>query len=346
MGKRATLTDVARLAGLSPSSVSLILNNKPDTRLSDDARRRVKEAVEVLGYRPNVAARSLVTNRTQTIALITDHVATTRFGSGLVKGTLSEANERDHVVLLLETDGDDQQAIKAVSAVLDRQVDGIIFSTSRAREMNVPTTPSGMKVVMLNATNSKHELTVLPDEFAGGKSVVELLKKAGHGPGIVLLGQNDQVEKDVYRSVTIASRIKGMRSAMLDSGFQFLQEVAVKIWEPEDGYEATKKLLSGPAKDHITAIICINDRLAFGAYQAIVEQGMSIPNDISIASFDNDEVAAYLRPGLTTIENPYEEMGAAAVRLLLDGDSGRSVQVPMKLVERASISAPREVRYS
>lgn len=341
MGKRATLNDVAKLAGLSTASVSLILNKKPDTRLSDDARRRVEEAAEVLGYRPNVAARGLVTQRTQTIALITDHVATTRFGSGLVKGTLSAANAQDHVVFLLETDGDPDQATKATAAVVDRQVDGIIFSTSRAREMSVPETPSSLKVVMLNATNAKHKRSVLPDEFSGGASAVKLLNEAGHTNGIVLLGQNDQVEKDVYRSVTISSRIKGMRSAMMNAGFNFLDEVAVKIWEPENGYRATKTLLAGPNREQITAIICINDRLAFGAYQAILESGLSIPNDISIVSFDNDELAAYLRPGLTTIEIPYEEMGAAAVRLLLDDAETRPVDVPMKLIKRSSISVPR-----
>jgi LacI family transcriptional regulator len=336
--KRPTLRDVARLAGLSPAAVSLILNDKPDTRLSEDARRRVIAAVEALGYRPNVAARSLVTSKSQTIALITDHVATTRFGSGIVKGCLRAADKHDQVIFLLETDGDERRLKEAVATVLDRGVDGIVFSTVRARQMTVPPTPTQVGVVMLNATSELHTSAVLPDEFIGGSDAMRLLLAGGHGDGIALIGLNDEVERDLGRSVTIPERLRGLRETLFASGHSFLEAIDTPLWEPEDGYAATKGLLDKHRRGDVTAIVCLNDRLAFGCYQALSELGLRIPDDISIVSFDNDELAAHLRPGLTTIELPYEEMAASAIDLLFSENRSEQIMVPMRVIERGSVS--------
>ena len=336
--KRATLADVARLAGLSQTAASMILNGRPDTRLSQDAHDRVNAAAEELGYRPNVAARGLRTDKTLTIGFISDVVATTRFASGLIKGALEAAEAAGHVVLVLETGGDPAREAEAIGAVLDRQVDGIIFATMRARELFVPEIPATTAVVMLNATNARHRTSVLPDEFAGGGQAVQLLLDAGHREGIALLGQNDEVERDVFRSATVSRRVAGIRSAMADAGLSFVAEESIWLWEPEEGYEATKALLERQLG--IRALLCMNDRIAFGAYQALTEAGLSVPRDVSVVSFDNDELAAYLRPGLTTVGLPHEAMGRLAVELLLaGGDEGQRL-VPMPTVTRMSIAAP------
>lgn len=337
--KRVTLADVARLAGLSPTAASMILNGRPDTRLSQDAHDRVNAAAQALGYRPNVAARGLRTDKTLTIGFISDVVATTRFASGLIKGALQAAEAAGHVMLVLETGGEPERETEAIAAVLDRQVDGIIFATMRARELFVPELPSGTRVVMLNATNAQHAISVLPDETAGGRRAVELLLQRGHREGIALIGQNDEVERDVFRSATVARRVAGIRSAMAEAGAEFVAEESIWLWEPEDGYQATKALLQ--RRSDIRALLCMNDRLAFGAYQALGEAGLSIPQDVSVVSFDNDEVAAYLRPGLTTVALPHEQMGQKAVELLLSGDHGGETLIPMPAVERASLAAPR-----
>ena len=114
--KRVTLSDVAKLAGLSTSAVSMILTGRPDTRLSPEAHRRVHEAAAQLGYRPNIAARALRTDKTHTIAFISDYVATTRYASGLIRGALESAQAAGHVVLLLETGGG---MVKALSQLPD-----------------------------------------------------------------------------------------------------------------------------------------------------------------------------------------------------------------------------------
>jgi len=336
--KRATLADVARLAGVSSTTASLILNGKPDTRFSADAHRRVHEAVAQLGYRPNMGARALRTDRSLTIGFISDVVATTRFASGLIRGALEEAENAGHVVLVLETGGDPAREVEAVGAVLDRQVDGIVFATMRARELFVPPLPDSTHVVMLNATNSQFGASVLPDEESGGRSAVDLLAAAGHREGIVLIGQNDEVERDLFRSATVAQRVQGVRSEFAELGLTLAAEESCWEWEPENGYLLTSRVLDGGGD--VRALLCMNDRLAFGAYQACQERGVVVGRDISIVSFDNDELAAYLRPGLTTIQLPHEEMGREAVRLLLAGESSAQRLIDMPVVERASIAAP------
>jgi len=337
--KRVTLADVARLAGLSTSAASMILNGRPDTRLSQDAHDRVNAAAEALGYRPNVAARGLRTDKTLTIGFISDVVATTRFASGLIKGALEAAEAAGHVVLVLETGGDPAREAEAIAAVLDRQVDGIIFATMRARELFIPDLPAGTAVVMLNATNTRYPDCVLPDEFVGGQRAVELLVEGGHREGIALLGQNDEVERDVFRSATVARRVAGIRTAMADAGLRFVAEESIWLWEPDEGYQATRALLQ--RRDDVKALLCMNDRIAFGAYQALAEAGLAVPDDVSVVSFDNDELAAYLRPGLTTVGLPHEAMGSRAVEVLLSGTGSGEVLVPMPVVTRASTGRPR-----
>ena len=335
--KRVTLADVARKAGLSPAAASMILNGRPDTRLSADAHERVHAAAAELGYRPNVAARGLRTDRTLTIGFISDVVATTRFASGLIKGALEAAEQAGHVVLVLETGGEPARESVAIEAVLDRQVDGIIFATMRARELFVPDLPASTRAVMLNATNARYPASVLPDEERGGRDAVRLLAEAGHRDGIVLIGQNDQVEQNLFRSATVAQRIFGVRDEMARRGLEFFSEESCWDWEPDYGYDITSALLDRGAP--VKALLCMNDRLAFGAYQALAERGLRVPDDVSVVSFDNDEIAAYLRPGLTTIALPHEEMGRRAVELLLGDGNPEQLLVPMPVVERGSVAA-------
>jgi LacI family transcriptional regulator len=334
--KRATLADVARLAGLSPTAASLILNGKPDTRFSAEAHQRVHAAAAELGYRPNIGARALRTDSTLTIGFISDVVATTRFASGLIQGALEEAERAGHVVLVMETGGEPARETAALEAVLDRQVDGIIFGTMRARELFVPEAPESTPVVMLNATNSRYGVSVLPDEERGGRAAVDLLAAAGHAEGIALIGQNDEIERDLFRSATVARRIHGLRSEMSDLGLDFVAEESCWEWEPHNGYDLTLALLQ--RRSDIRALLCMNDRLAFGAYQACADRGLRVGRDVSIVSFDNDELAAYLRPGLTTVGLPHEQMGREAVKLLLSDAGPGERLVPMPVVERASIA--------
>ena len=333
--KRVTLADVARLAGLSTTAASMILTGRPDTRLSAEAHAKVHAAAASLGYRPNVAARALRTDKSRSIAFISDYVATTRFASGLIRGALAAAEEAKHVMLVLETGGEPAREIQAVEAALDRQVDGLVFAAMRAREVFVPDVAINVPVVMLNATSARFPVSVLPDEYRGGQQAVALLRAAGLSDEIVLLGHNAEVEAGLFRSETIARRLAGIRDAMREAGLQFSAELSCWNWEPGHGYELTRKLLKSARP---RALFCLNDRLAFGAYQALGEAGLRVPEDIALVSFDNDELASYLRPGLTTIGLPHEQMGRRAVELLLGG-ADTPVLVDMPVIERGSLPA-------
>ena len=334
--KRVTLADVAKLAGLSSSAASMILTGRPDTRLSAEAHQRVHQAAAQLGYRPNVAARALRTDKTRTIAFISDYVATTRYASGLIRGALQAAQEAGHVLLLLETGGEPDREVEAIEAALDRQVDGIIFAAMRAREVFVPAVPAATRVVMLNGTSSRFNTSILPDEFEGGRSAVQLLIKANIAEDIALIGYNRLAERGLFRSDTVARRMDGIYSMMGDVGLDFIAEESCWEWEPHHGYELAGKVLRQHKR--VRALLCLNDRLAFGAYQALAEAGLSIPDDVSIVSFDNDEIAGYLRPGLTTIALPHEAMGHRAVRVLLaDDEAQKEHLIPMDVVTRQSL---------
>lgn len=333
--KRVTLADVAKLAGLSPTAASMILTGRPDTRLSAEAHAKVHAAAASLGYRPNAAARALRTDRSRSIAFISDYVATTRYANGLIRGALAAAEEAGHVMLVLETGGEPAREIEAVRAALDRQVDGIIFAAMRAREVFVPDMPIPSPVVMLNGSSARFPISVVPDEFAGGRTVVRLLAEAGLSEAIVLLGHNPDDERGLFRSEFIARRIAGINHEMAARGLRFHQQLSCWNWEPDHGYDLTKALLRGTRP---SAILCLNDRLAFGAYQAIGESGLRIPGDIALVSFDNDEVASYLRPGLTTVGLPHEAMGREAMRLLLDParPPGETL-IEMQIMRRGSL---------
>lgn len=245
------------------------------------------------------------------------------------------ARFRRHVMLVLETGGEPKREIEAIHAALDRQVDGIIFAAMRAREIFVPDIRIGVPVVMLNATSARFPVCVLPDEIQGGRDAVRLLAEAGIHDGIALLGQSDAAEADLFRSETVSRRVRGIRSEMKRRRLRFVAEESCWNWEPDEGYKLARKMLKRDPS--IRALLCMNDRLAFGAHQALQELGLRVPEDISLVSFDNDEIATYLRPGLTTIALPHEHMGYLAVELLLEGTRSRDHLVPMPVVMRGSL---------
>lgn len=336
--KRVTLADVARLAGLSTAAASMILTGRTDTRLSADAHAKVHAAARELGYRPNLAARALRTDKTRSIAIISDHVATTRYASGLVRGALAAAEKAKHAVLLLETGGNPAREEQAIQAVLDRQVDGIIFAAMRSREVFVPDVPIPVPVVMLNGTSARFSMAVLQDEYEGGRTAVRLLAESGISDRIVLLGHNAETEQGLFRSETVARRLEGIHDEMQHRGLAFDSQLSCWNWEPEHGYDLMSRFLK---TERPNGIVCLNDRLAFGTYQALAEAGLKVAKDVGIVSFDDDELAGYLRPGLTTIRLPHDEMGAQAVELLLNPDAAREhVLVSMPAIVRGSLPKP------
>jgi LacI family transcriptional regulator len=332
---RPTLADVARDAGLSVSSASLILNEIPDSGLSEDAKKRVFDSADKLGYRPNRLAKALKTDVTGTIGFISDQVVTTRFASGLINGALKAAAMSDQVLLVLETMGTEDGLKKSIETALDHQVDAIIIAAMQAKTIRLPKISKFTKVVLLNAMNPNYSSTILPDEYEGGRSAMKVLVDAGFSQNIALIGKNVEVEHDSYKSVTVAKRTAGIREVCASNNIKFRSEVVCENWEPADGYSAVRNLLD--SDKNVEALLCMNDRLAIGAYRAIRELGLRIPEDISLVSFDHDDFVELLRPALTTVGLPYEKMGEKALLMANSSDEDAEVLVPMPLFIGGSV---------
>jgi LacI family transcriptional regulator len=335
---RATLADVARRAGLSKTAASMVLNGREGTRLSAEAHQRVFAAAAELGYRPNVAARSLRTQKSSTFAFISDIVATTRFAGDMIRGAIDAAREHEHVLLIAETQGDQSFEQYAIEAMLDRQVDGVIYAAMATRELTVPAALVTHPTVLLNAESSDGLPCVLPDDEQAGRAVATALIEAGHRNRIGLIGRNRLKEGDKEVSLAAQARLLGIEQTLTAAGTHLYGSASCPDWLPEHGYTAMRSLLRKSSRP--TAVICMNDRLAFGAYQALAEAGLRIPQDVSVVSFDDDVIAGWLRPGLSTAALPHEQMGRKAVELLLAGQAADRCLMPMPLRRRGSIGPP------
>jgi LacI family transcriptional regulator len=339
MKKHVTMADVAHRAGVSKTAVSLVLNERPGSRLSDDLAVRVRAAAAELNYRPNPAARSLRIGKTQIVGFISDDVTITRYASAMIRGALDVADQLGHTVLIAETGSNPDRRQAAVQAILDRRPDGLVFGLMGAKEIDIPEVAKSVPLVVLNGLGSGGEPHVAPAEFDAGTAIAGLLVAAGHRR-IGIVGYPPAVLLDPRLSSTIRYRIDGVESVLEREGVVVAARSVSQHWEPQVGHDATADIIG--ADLGITALICMNDRLAFGAYQAIQERGLAIPDDISVASFDDDEIATYLRPQLTTARLPYEQMGRDAMTMLLKGDANEAQThlVPMPVQLRDSVGVP------
>ena len=355
MARRVTLADVAARAGVSKTAASLVLNDRPGSRLSAHVVGRVRAVAAELDYRPNPAARTLRQGRNRTIGFVSDEVTITRYASAMIRGALDVAQRHDHTVLITETGTNRDWRERAIQVIADQRPGGLIFALMGAKQIDVPAAVEALPVVILNGVSSAGHPAVLPAEYAAGTRVAEVLLTAGHRR-IGIIGLPPAGELDPRVSVTVGERIAGIR-ATLDRAGVVPVGIAVPVdetgivWEPETGFEAMRRILV----DHpdLTGVICLNDRLAFGAYQAIQEAGRRIPADISVVSFDDDELASYLRPPLTTARIPYLRMGEIAMAMALGvsldagsppGEGPRTV--PMPIQHRGSVGPPHELRAS
>ncbi len=340
---RPTLADVAERVGMSKSAVSLALNNRPGSRLSQDAVARIHAAARDLKYRPNPAARTLRLGRTGTVGFISDEVTVTRFASAMIRGILDVGDEQERGVLIAETGGHPMQLERALDSMVDRQVDALIFGSLAARLIDFPPLPGHIPTVTVNCHSDEVPLSVFPNEEAAGYAVARHLLDAGHGDTLGIIGNTLGTTWDPRESVMIPRRFNGIQRALDEAGVVPVAVADLKEWEPSEGYRGTRELLE--SRQSFTGLICLNDRIAFGAQQALTEYGRRVPDDVSLVSFDDDDLAGYMRPPLTTARLPYYEMGRLAMKVALASDtwSGEHL-VPMPLQVRDSVRAlPRLV---
>jgi LacI family transcriptional regulator len=342
--KRVTLADVARSAGVSQTAASFVLSGRrEEMRISLDVEARVLQAVRDTGYRPNIVSRSLRTGATQTIGFVSDTVATTAFAGHLIWGALDAARDHDHLLFTGETEGDPELERQLIETMHDRQVDGIVLASMYTRTVAVPEALLDGPAVLLNALPARRSTIpcVVPDEAQAGRTAADVLLEAGFTDGIYLIGAGPNTNRVPKGSVAAVERLRGINAALTAAGVEAAGAIACPDWQPDLGYEATRQLLT---KGTPAALICFNDRLAFGAYQALTEAGLGVPEDVSVVSFDDDVLASWVRPQLTTVALPHYELGRVAIEMLLDADMHRRLdggsrihRVPMPLRTRASV---------
>ncbi|WP_308492706.1 LacI family DNA-binding transcriptional regulator [Microbacterium terrisoli] len=339
-GKRPTLADVAARARMSKTAVSLVLNNRPGSRLSEEAALRIRAAAADLGYKPNLAAQSLRLGKTKTIGFISDEVTITRYASAMIRGVLGAAKELDHTVLIAETARHMEDLGTAMEAMRDRDVDGILVGLMGARVIDIPSPDRRTPVVIVNGRTPDEVPSILPDEYDAGCIVAAELV-AHHHTRIGIIGDLPRIAPNPRLSTTIATRFRGIDDTLRDSGIAPIR-IDLDDWSPAIGYNAAMTMLQ--AHPDLTAILAGNDNVAFGVYQALGELHRSVPDDVSVISFDDDEIAGYLRPGLTTCRLPYERMAQLGVQMLLGQAEIAHQLVPMPLIRRQSVARVRPPR--
>lgn len=335
--RRVTLADVARRSGMSPTAVSLILNDRPGSRLSKDAVARVRAAAAELGYRPNSMARSLRLGRTGSIGFLSDEVTITRPASGILRGVLTTARTHGKTVLISETSGDASAVEEAMATLLDHRVDALVIGLMVAREIELPAPPPSVPVVVVNGRTPEGVPNVLPDEARAGSQVAAELLGAGHRH-IGIVSDLPEIAQDPRRSISIGVRFDACVRMLREAGVEPAW-TAADGWSPEIGYSMTREIME--AHPELTALVAGNDQMAFGIYQALAELGLRVGTDVSVISFDDEHLAASLRPGLTTARLDYEEMARRGTEMVLGLRDVAHELVPMPLIRRGSVGAPR-----
>lgn len=325
------MRDVAKLASVSTATVSHVVNNTPGARVGDAARERVREAVLHLGYRPNAFAQSLVRGHSQFIGLVADAIATTPFAGQIIRGAQDEAWKHGYVLLVANTDSNQEAEDSAIAMMLEHQVRGILYSSWYHRRVEVPSGLKDTGVVLVNCFADDVSVpAVVPDERQGGRAATHMLLDAGHTRVLLI---NTTTPSPAHEG-----RLAGYRDALADAGIEYDPSLVIDA-EPaqEGGYEAARRVKDSGA----SAVFCHNDRVAMGLYDGLRELGMSVPTDIAVVGFDNQEiVAAHVRPPLSTVALPHYELGVAGVRTLLGLDEvveGNRILIPCPPVQRASV---------
>jgi LacI family transcriptional regulator len=339
MHRTATIKDVAQLATVSPTTVSLVLNDVANSRIPAATAIRVRAAAAKLGYAPNPLARGLRRRRTDVIALISDTITTTPFAVRMIEA-VEQVVQRNGLLLMLVNTGGDTAIERAVVSTLGRQqVDGFLYACMHHRIVDPPE-GLGPNVVLLNARTRRGRLpAVIPDDRGGARTAVTELLDHGHRRiGFV---------NDARRPVAAGLRLAGYRDALKAYGMRFDRRLVLDAEPTLDGSAAAAIQLHD--RTAMTALFCFNDRMAVGAYRGLRQRGCAVPHDVSVVGFDDQEyVAAYAEPPLTTVALPHHAMGEWAALTLIDLITGQPAPTRVsvmrcELVRRGSVSRAAEV---
>ncbi|HUZ21234.1 MAG TPA: LacI family DNA-binding transcriptional regulator [Acidimicrobiales bacterium] len=326
------MTDVAKLAGVSHQTVSRVLNGHPSVRPT--TRVRVLAAIDQLGYRPNLAARALVTGRSRTLGLVT--LDTTLFGPvATLYGIERAARETGYFVSVVSLRSIDRLPVQeAIARLAEQSVEGVIviapLTSAKAALADLPT---DLPVVVVEGDPETDLGVVTVDQRGGARAATEHLLSLGHRTVFHVAGPTEWLEA--------RERVAGWRLALEDAGAEVPSPLAGD-WTARSGFDAGATLARIP---EATAVFAANDHMALGLLRALRERGRRVPEDVSVVGFDDIAESEFFTPPLTTVRQDFDEVGRRCLGFLLERlDSGsRSVErvvIPPELVVRQSTAAP------
>ncbi|NCH89627.1 transcriptional regulator RbsR [Cronobacter dublinensis] len=304
----ATMKDVARLAGVSTSTVSHVINK--DRFVSDAIRVRVEDAVRTLNYAPSALARSLKLNQTRTIGMLIT-ASSNPFYSELVRGVERSCFERGYSLVLCNTEGDEQRMNRNLETLLQKRVDGLLLLCTETHQPSpaIMTRYPAIPTVMMDWSPFDGDSDVIQDNsLLGGDIATRHLIEKGFTRIACVTGPLDKTPARL--------RLEGYRAAMQRAGLAVPEGYEViGDFEFGGGLRAMQSLLALPEPPQ--AVFMGNDAMAVGAYQALYQAGLRIPQNIALVGYDDIELARYMTPPLTTIHQPKDELGELAIDVLI-----------------------------
>ncbi len=308
---RVNIKEVARVANVSPSTVSLVMNNGPG--VSDETRYRVQKIVEALGYRPNMVARSLVKGRSHAIAFFITSSLNPVFPE-LAAGMEEVLRKHGYSLSIISTHGDKYLEAVEIETLRSRGIDGIITSDASIDGQNlIPLVRSGYPVVsiMRRVYDAEDMDYVIVDGIMGSYLAAEHLIRMGHNRIAMIRGP--------MNTSTGIERFQGAVKALEDYGIPLINTLVYQgDFFHKSGYEGTRQFLNLPNDQRPTAIYATNDDMALGAFEAILDAGLRIPHDVALAGFNNVATTGLRSVEITTISQSKQEMGRLGVQRLID----------------------------
>ena len=312
---RTTMEDVARAAGVSRTTVSFVLNNRDGARIAPETRERVQQVAVELGYRPHGGARALASRRSSLIGLVSE-IVTSPFGAATIRGIQDTVRRAGYTLFIVPTSTEAEMDSDAFETLLKSRVEGIIYATGWNCRVRMPVQAREIPTVLVHCIDPVSGLPcVRPDE--------EQMGRLDPNDGEAAPGRRAGCEAYLERA--------GIPWSTVSS--------AIGHGTTRGGYAAAARLLT----DHpwLTGLVCGNDRMAMGAYDAIRERGLRVREDVAVIGIDDQElIADQVHPALTTVALPFEEMGQVAVSHLLDLMAGEEVPaetlLPGQIIRRSS----------
>lgn len=307
-----SIRDVARLAGVSHQTVSRVLNDHPSIR--PETRKRVEDAILALDYRPNLAARALVTSTTQTLGILSATIG--EFGpTSSIAGIENAARAAGYSVTTVNLPSSSPEAIgDAIRQLTREQVSGIVALAPQVRVFHVLRGMAvGVPLVSLQTASGSDGFTHSADQVAGARAITEHLIGLGHRDILHLAGPQDWIEAE--------SRMRGYLDALRDADLATIPPIRGD-WTADFGHFAGVEL---SRRRDFTAVFAANDLMAIGLMHGFREAGLEVPGDVSVVGFDDIPVAAHVWPTLTTVHQDFLELGRRAVSILLAEIRGEQV---------------------